>query len=92
LTTKALTPILKQFLNEWFPGMDDQDHFTQFFEAYEKRNVDKVVVNLGDVAFMKVFCDTYYHKKVMPLVLKSKRSAEKEQTTGTVQTTGAEQK
>jgi hypothetical protein len=59
--------------------MDELDHFTQLFEAYEKRSIDKVTVNLRDVAFMKLFCDTYYLNKVIPIVLKSKRPAEAEQ-------------
>jgi hypothetical protein len=78
-STKAFTPILGQFLKARFPDMDELDHFTQLFEAYEKRSIDKVTVNLRDVAFMKLFCDTYYLNKVIPIVLKSKRPAEAEQ-------------
>jgi AbiV family abortive infection protein len=68
-------PALMHFLDDLFPGMDERDHYTEIFRAFERNAVDTVTITLKEVAFMKLFCDAYYLQKIRPTALNAMLAA-----------------
>jgi hypothetical protein len=69
-------PTLRAFLLDLFPDMDPEqhNHFGRIFEACNAKDFANVLVNLSDVAFMKVFCDSYFLTRVIPATVKRRRA------------------
>jgi len=63
--SEPFLPKLHAFLSETFPDMDEHEHFGAIFQAIEAKDTSNVVT-LRDAAMMKMFCDAYFLRKVVP--------------------------
>jgi hypothetical protein len=69
-------PILRAFLLDLFPDMvpEQYEHFGRIFDACATKEFTNVPVNLSDVAFMKIFCDSYFLTRVIPATVTRRRA------------------
>jgi AbiV family abortive infection protein len=67
---------LRAFLMDLFPAMapEQLDHFNRIFEACGAKDFTNVPVNLSDVSFMKIFCDSYFLTRVIPATVRRRRT------------------
>jgi hypothetical protein len=70
------TPVFMAYLNEAYPYQDEHARFALLSEAFDRDNAQSVSVDLRDVAFMKLFCDSYCLHKIMPIELQRRRAAD----------------
>jgi AbiV family abortive infection protein len=75
----AFTPALMRYLNAAFPDMDEKDHFARIFEAFENNDMESIAITLREASFMKLFCDSYYLHKIMPVKFKARMERAKDQ-------------
>lgn len=78
---EPFAPAHAEFLRS-FSQMDatETERFSQLARAFESGLGDKVQVTLKEASFEKLFCDAYFQKKLMPVLIKARRE-ERETTT-----------
>jgi hypothetical protein len=64
-------PALIQFIDNTWPDLDERSRYVEIFEAFERKSVDTLSINLAEASFMKLFCDAYFLQKVRPLALRA---------------------
>lgn len=52
------------FLDDMFPKMDERDRFAEICGRFGAKNIEGVVVTLKEAAFMKLFCDAYFMRRL----------------------------
>jgi len=65
-------PALMQFFDSLWPDMDERRRYIEIFEAFERKSVDTLTINLSEASFMKLFCDAYFLHKIRPAALSAR--------------------
>jgi hypothetical protein len=59
-------PTLLQFFDEAFPGVDDRPHMAELFQTFDSQADGAITVDLKDVAIIKIVCDTFFIRNILP--------------------------
>ena len=61
---QPFVPSFLKFVDELFPAFDEKDRYAALIKAFEDKKLDGITVTLKEVAFIKLFCDFYYMKRM----------------------------
>jgi AbiV family abortive infection protein len=67
-------PTLLRFFDEAFPGVDDRPHMAELFQTFDSQAAGNMTVDLKDVAIIKVVCDTFFIRNILPEGVKQRAS------------------
>ena len=61
-----------RFFDELFPQTEDRDQFVEICRRFDAKNFEGLTITLKDVAFLKLFCDAYFLRKIRAEAISSK--------------------
>src|SRR6266404_2924970 len=65
---------LLRFFDDAFPGVDDRPHMADLFHSFDSQAQSSITVDLKDVAIIKVVCDTFFLREILPEGFKRRAS------------------
>jgi hypothetical protein len=71
---EPFTSLFQRLLKELFPAMEEDPLFIAILDAYDKNDLSSLTVLVGDVALMKLFCDSYFLNRIVPRATQIRRS------------------
>ena len=63
---QPFVPSFLKFIDELFPTFDEKERYTILTKAFDDKKLDGIAVTLKEVAFIKLFCDFYYMRRLSP--------------------------